>query len=311
MHNCIDGQIWEGRVDNPDIHERVGQIVKCQTQNKVLNFNENSIALLGFCCDLGVSRNEGRSGARHAPNKIRQYLKSLPLNKILDLYDHGNIDVDDDLNAGQGALANFISKSVLSNSKAIVLGGGHETAWGIAKGLYSCFDDLAIINIDAHFDLRATDNKNKASSGTPFYQAHQWCLEQNKPFNYSCIGIGEHSNTKTLFNYANKAQVDFLLDSDCCDVKNIDKFLDRKIFSAKNIYLTVCMDAVNAAYAPGVSAPNTSGLLPEHIIHTVQKILKSKKVVVVDLVEVNPKYDLNDMTSRLAGKIVWEYLKWL
>jgi len=128
--------------------------------------------LLGFSCDAGVLRNQGRPGAAHGPDAIRHALANVPAHGLTALYDTGNIACEDgDLESAQLALAGTVHNMLARGGVPLVLGGGHEVAWGTWQGLRAHLDArnddgrLLIINIDAHFDLRTS---RPASSGTPF-----------------------------------------------------------------------------------------------------------------------------------------------
>ncbi len=78
----------------------------------------------------------------------------------------------------------------------LVLGGGHEVAFGSWSGLNRHLAGkgrVGIINFDAHFDLRM--KQEQASSGTPFFQIAEQCAAQGTPFHYACLGVAETANT--------------------------------------------------------------------------------------------------------------------
>ncbi|MGC7451427.1 arginase family protein, partial [Xanthomonas citri pv. citri] len=133
--------------------------------------------LVGFASDQGVNRNQGRIGAKHAPDAIKAALAKLPVplsiqkqgEKLINLVaDMGNVAcVDDDtivpeiLESAQQTYANQITHILAQHSLAIGLGGGHEIAYGSFMGLWQhltqteiTLPTIGIINIDAHFDLR-------------------------------------------------------------------------------------------------------------------------------------------------------------
>jgi arginase family enzyme len=92
--------------------------------------------------------------------------------------------------------------SIRSGHRPLVLGGGHETAWGTFQGIVAAKPDpmkVGVINIDAHLDLRADE---PANSGTPFYQIAKWCQENDRPPFRTCVWVSEPSNTAALFERA-------------------------------------------------------------------------------------------------------------
>jgi formiminoglutamase len=80
------------------------------------------------------------------------------------------------------------------------------------------------------------------------------------------------------------------------------------IESVDVLYLTICMDVFNASIAPGVSAAAYNGLFTDAaFMHFYKHILKSEKLVALDVAEVNPQFDIQDRTARLAASLVNEW----
>jgi len=89
------------------------------------------------------------------------------------------------------------------------------------------------------------------------------------------------------------------------------KFIEEKIRlfidSVDKIYLSIDMDGFSSAYSPGVSAPSPLGFTPEIAFKIFELISKSKKIISLDVVELNPTYDQDNLTARLAARCV-EYV---
>ena len=272
---------------------------------------EDSYILLGFCCDEGVKRNFGTVGAAKAPDVFRRTFYNLPhhLMESIRWFDAGDIYCkNSDLEKAQQLLAQKVSKIIAMGAKPIVIGGGHETAWGHLQGLYHQKLNPAIINFDAHFDLRPTLEGSKGSSGTPFYQAQQCLQEQKKPFNYFCAGIQPFANTHSLFDFAKTHQVSYQLAEQINkapdDLAQINAFMDKH----EGLYITVCLDVFNAAIAPGVSAPQAFGINSIFVVECLRALKKCNKVMALDIVELNPDIDVNNQTAKLAALLLAEFL---
>jgi formiminoglutamase len=294
---------WEGRQDN-HTRERLFQFVNTiNLQHKPLP--ENSSVILGFACDEGVKRNKGRPGAKEGPSALRKALSNITLQMQQSIYDVGDIICENDLEAAQNALGLLIAELLLKKNQLIVLGGGHEIAWGHFQGISQAFPslDMGIINFDAHFDLRELPDSKKGSSGTPFTQIAQ---TQPDSFSYACIGIQPCANTKTLFNKANSLQVKTLLASDVN--KKAQQVVDQMLKKHDAIYLTLCLDVFAQAFAPGVSAPQALGLTPQQVLPLLQQIAKHNGVVFFDVAELSPPYDQDGMTAKLAASCIAEFL---
>ena len=184
LKNVIEG-IWSGRTDHLENRTsfRYHQIVELK-QMETLKYLEETCVIIGFESEEGVRRNKGQLGAAKAPNALRSELAKLPwkLSNGKHLADIGTIEcIGNDLEKAQQQLGEVVSKVLHKEMTPIILGGGHETAYGHYLGVRDYIGDkakLGIINIDAHFDLRPYDEQT--SSGTMFRQI----LEQDKNSSY-------------------------------------------------------------------------------------------------------------------------------
>ena len=215
-------------------------------------------ALLGFACDEGVRRNQGRIGAAGAPAAIRRSLSNLAWHQSLPLYDAGDVCCQQgELEAAQEQLGTHLVSLLAAGQRPIVLGGGHETAWGTFQGLVTQppTGSIGIINIDAHFDLRQSP---KAHSGTPFAQMAEWCHSHQRPFHYLCLGIAEASNTAALFQRATSLKAQWITDEELAisryqlSLNKIEDFINQ----VDVLYLSIDLDVLPLSTMNAVSAPS-------------------------------------------------------
>jgi formiminoglutamase len=290
-------------------------------------FPDQSIVLLGFSCDEGVRRNLGRFGAADGPGHLRNTLKKIPWNfkKNIPLWDAGTICCcDDNLEKAQELLGETVAALRAYGAFVIVLGGGHELAWGHFQGLIkthpnpigisSSQDDerpsIDVINFDAHFDLRPLFPNNKGSSGSSFRQIHDYCQENKIASRYACLGIQPSSNTSDFFEYAEAIKTYYVLAEEMIHQPHrVHESLGAWLASTKKIYLTLCLDVFAAAFAPGVSAPQALGLSPHTLLPFFRQVLESGKVIGFDVAELNPIYDQDSHTAKLAASFILEVLK--
>ena len=301
--------IWQGRLDGeePLFHRLFQRVQKAENHDLVIT---NDFVLHGFAVDEGVKRNKGRVGAKDAPDIIRKNMANFPV--ILpdfSMLDFGNITCEDgDLEKAQNALAENVAQVLAKGAKSLVLGGGHEVTFAHYSGIRNAFPDkkIGIINIDAHFDNRKPEDGVGASSGTGFWQIAQ---EENNHTLH--IGIQRNSNTLKLFDTAHQFGMKYIL-ADELFFENLPSVYERiteLIESVDVVYLTICMDVFNASIAPGVSAAAYNGLFTDAaFMHFYKHILKSEKLVALDVAEVNPQYDIQERTARLAASLVNEWL---
>lgn len=306
---------WKGRPDSPEASCLFQLISFINLQQDELPKHRNlAFGLLGFCCDEGVRRNLGRPGAAQGPHVLREFLARLPILKPqLTCYDVGNITcLDGDLEAAQQALGEVIANLLTHGITPIIIGGGHEVAWGHYQGIAQAYSQeaLGIINFDAHFDMRPTMNNNLGNSGTPFLQIAKAHELANRRFDYNCIGIQRAGNIKQLFDTALSYQVHTLLADDLHQHQSqkCANFIERIIEQNQILYLTLCLDVFAAAYAPGVSAPQAFGLSPWQVTPSVRQLASSGKVISYDIAELAPNYDNDHITAKLAASFVFEIL---
>lgn len=314
-----DKEIWTGRIDSDDNFDafRWHQWIKNidLRNNNLTKYNGKlGFAFIGYCCDEGIRRNNGRTGAEKGPDYIRKELANLPCSftKEVELFDAGNIYCENyTLEESQNLLSIAISKILDLNIFPIVLGGGHEIAFGHYSGIlnhlvqYNVRPNIGIINFDAHFDIRPYPNGG--SSGTSFRQISDLNKQKELKYSYFCIGVQKHSNTIDLFKTAQNLGVDYILAKDIIDNDNWSVFekLDDFIKLQNHIYITICADVFSSAYAPGVSAVQPLGLDPEKVIKFIKHIIKSGKVISFDIAEVSPRFDHDNITASLASVLIF------
>lgn len=289
-------ELWIGRWDDHRYHQHIN-FVDLREQN----VPAGSQVLIGFACDEGVRRNHGRPGAVEGPDTFRQVLSGLPWHKKNKLVDGGTVFCEaGPLESAQEALGKVVAEVLKQGARPLVIGGGHETAWGHFQGIQNAGKDkgLGILNFDAHFDLRPLED-GKGSSGTPFRQI----AESIEDFHYFVLGVQSLGNTSGLFNVAQSTQTRWLSANQMFQSEGLDQ-LQSFIDQQSHLYLSICMDVFSAAHAPGVSAPQPFGLAPWHVLPYLGLILGSGKVLCMDIVELCPPLDRDRQTARLAASIL-------
>lgn len=304
---------WTGRESDQNLylHQKVKFLdMQSLAQEQIL---KSDIVLLGYACDEGVKRNKGREGARMGPDAIRIQLGKQPehLSETLSVFDAGTIECyDGDLKKSQRQLTQTVKTLLGMNVFPILLGGGHDIAYahynGIKEHLKSqgCGKTVGIINFDAHFDLRS--NEDGANSGTPFYQIAEECEVEGTAFRYMCLGIRKDANSKLLFETAESRDVTFVENEHFSmhylshDLKIIQHFI-REV---DVIYTTIDLDGFSSAYAPGVSAPSPLGFAPDIVMEVLKIIIDSNKLISLDVAELNPSFDIDHQTAKLAAGLI-------
>ena len=304
-----DQHLWTGRTSDQKLylHEKV----QCSDIDQLQSASSGeAFALLGYACDEGVKRNLGRIGAAEGADAIRKQLAKMPnhLGQGTQLFDVGSIHcLDGNMELAQESISETVAKLLDYDIFPILLGGGHDIAYGHYTGIKRHLEpekSIGIINFDAHFDLRESQKGN--NSGPPFHQIAQDCTSDGLPFNYLCLGIRNDANDRQLLETARTLEVDYLENKDFT-MSNaqvvVRKLLDF-IGQVDHVYVTIDLDGFSSAYAPGVSAPSPMGFSPAMVLESLELIINSRKLISLDVAEMNPKYDRDNQTAKLAASLV-------
>ncbi len=312
--------LWTGRVDNQEAFVDAARLHQI-----IAPFNQHSrgVAVIGFCSEEGVARNKGRVGAASAPALLRKSLANLPWNTQQQVFDAGDIHcTNNDLESAQQLLADRVQQTLQQNCLPFVLGGGHEVAFGSWLGLMQHVEEkqaidattaakprIGIINFDAHFDLRI--DTEGASSGTPFYQIAKQCEDRGYAFNYCCLGVSEMANTAALFKRADALNVSYRYDTQMhsAQLAQTRAQLQQFIDDCDYVYLTIDLDVLPAHVAPGVSAPASLGVELSVLESLIAQIKISDKLVLADIAEYNPNFDIDQRTARVAARLFYNIVK--
>ncbi|MFS0574068.1 formimidoylglutamase [Sporosarcina sp. 179-K 3D1 HS] len=309
MLRKVDQTIWSGRTDHHTNRSsfRYHQIIEFgELQQKAVP--SSTCALIGFECEEGVRRNKGRLGAAAGPDAIREELAKLPwkMSEEKRVVDLGNLRCEgNQLEEAQRDLGDVVAGVLSTGTTPIILGGGHETAYGHYLGVRKFIGNeatLGIINIDAHFDMRSYDEQ--PSSGTMFRQI----LEKDNHTDYFVLGIQRYGNTQELFDKADELGATYLYEEDLTvgPMENAVQAIEAFIANHDYIMLTLCTDVLNAAFAPGVSAPSPFGLDPSIVRTIIRTVTSKENTLSFDISEVNPSVDENNRTVKLGAYLTNE-----
>jgi formiminoglutamase len=209
------------------------------------------------------------------------------------------VESSGDLERDQAALAQLVCAELEQGSFVIVLGGGHETSYGHFLGYVGAGRRVAIQNVDAHPDVRPM-LQGRGHSGSPFRQA----LEHPKNLcaSYAVHALQPNAVAASHLAYLQQHKADYAFR---------DAFEPAALFEehATDLLATFCLDAVDQGFAPGVSAPSSDGLTPREWLRAAFRAGACKSVSSLDVVELNPRFDRDDQTARLAARTIYEALR--
>jgi formiminoglutamase len=277
----------------------------------------NQPVLLGFPQDEGVRRNGGRVGAAAAPVEIRRRLYAMTPSDgsgdvdggAFGLLDLGDVRVTSDLENSQAAIGEVVAAVLAAGAIPIVLGGGHETALGHYLGYANIHRPVAVVNLDAHLDVRPRLD-GRGHSGSPFRQMREHPDQPLPGKRYSCLGAQPFSVSRAHAEYVRSAggMIGWAEDvrgrlpeqlKQCCQVAAADGW---------QVYVSVDWDVICAADFPGASAPNPVGLSGVEVSAAARAAGATAAVASFDVVEMNPSLDRDGQSSRCAALVVWHFL---
>lgn len=317
-YEACDPRLWTGRNPESDLEPQYWyQAVRSiDLRDEQEPWNDpgqdhlTPLVLLGYACDEGVFRNQGRTGAQRGPAALRSALARLAYHgRTRKIWDMGDLHcVEDRMEECQESLAELVAILWTEGYSPWVIGGGHDMAYGHFKGFLRGLERrgigsprLGILNLDAHFDLRKPEPQ--PHSGSPFYQILE---EFGERVSYTVLGIRRSSNTPELFVRAWEWDVAFWEYRDCLRLNwdDIANSLRKRLTGLDAIYLTIDLDGFSSAYAPGVSAASPMGLSPDFALQVLDITFGLGVPVALDIAELNPEYDRDESTAKLGALLL-------
>ena len=265
------------------------------------------VVLIGCPQDEGVRRNHGRAGAAMAPAGIRRALYRYPVSAAhagLRLADLGDVPFCGTLEATHDVLHAVVRRCLRDGKKVVVLGGGNDISYPDCSALAREVDAILAFNIDRHLDVRADRPRN---SGTPYRQL----LEEGflRPDGFHEVGINSFANSLPYMRYVEGLgvgvhQLAELREAGCgARVRALAGASD-----ARGIFWGFDMDVVRAAEAPGVSDPSPMGLTAKEICEIADVAAADPRTRILEITEVNPTYDRDNITCKLAANVLMRAL---
>lgn len=253
---------------------------------------------------LGIPFDENSSflrGPALAPTKIREAFHSDSANyfteSCINLKDHPDVRDKGDIifKVGANPMAVIeveVSSALQQTDKLFLLGGDHSITFPVIKGFHSRFKDLTILHIDAHGDLYDNFENNPHSHASPFARIMEIGLVKR------LVQVGIRTMTKHQQEQADRFGVEVI------EMKNWSPHFRLKADGP--IYISLDIDAIDPAFAPGVSHHEPGGFSSRDVISLLQNI--KGNVVGADLVEFNPTRDPSGITAMLAAKLYKEMI---
>jgi agmatinase len=238
-----------------------------------------------------------RSGTRDGPDRIRAVSDVLETYsprlgrdlRDVSLADRGDVDCSGDVDAALVALADAIEHICKAGAMPLLIGGEHTATVGAVRGALRRYPDLRVIQIDAHADLREEYEGVRLSHATVMRR-----IADEIGYDRICQ-CGIRSGTREEFELGGR-----------CLHSGQDLHLPveaRTSIGRHPVYLTIDIDALDPASAPGTGCPEPGGPTFAELWDFVAS-LRDLNVVAFDVMEVLPAADVNDITSIAAAKLL-------
>jgi agmatinase len=254
-----------------------------------------AVSLLGFCWDVSSSH---ARGAAMAPQVIRSLLRSGASNP----YSFRGVDTEgvierevfpalsDEAEVCRGQITNAVKAELADGFVPLSLGGDHSITLPILRAIREAQGAVNVLQVDAHPDLYEDLDGDRYSHACPFARA----LEEG------CIGtlvqVGIRSATPEQIEKAKEHDVLVL------GPEGVEAVPDE--FLATPLYMSIDLDGLDPAFAPGVSHPEPGGLSSRELLRLIGRI--QGPLVGADIVELNPERDQGLLTAGLAVRLLKE-----
>jgi formiminoglutamase len=292
---------------------RLGFHVTATSPEQLTNLAKG-IVLLGFADDTAIRTVGGRLGAAQGPNYLRQKLYRFTSGKPLrPIYDLGDLLPGNSVEETHAAAMILCTRILEAGHEPLVIGGGHDFGFPHALSVLmrAGKKPLAFLNIDAHLDVRPTDQG--ITSGSPWYLLREHGCFDAKKNRIEEFGIQPHCNAHALQKYAAEKKIPIhwlakIRGAKGGAEKYFQTLVKKLLASHGQVLVSFDIDSVAWAHAPGCSAPQTVGFTPEEVIAFSRYAGSQPKVLSYGLFELSPTLDPDGRTSSLAAHCINAYL---
>ena len=266
------------------------------------------VALVGVPMDLGVTN---RSGARFGPRAVRNVERVGPYSHVLDEVPRGVLkaaDIGDvpmrsrfSLTESLEDIESYYKQIVGAGVIPLSIGGDHSITYPILKAIGEK-KPVGMVHIDAHMDTGGAFEGEKFHHGGPFRQAVlAGVLDPDRCVQ---IGIRGSSEINGEFSYESGMTV---IHAEDVERQGVDAVVAtaKRVVGDKPFYITIDVDGIDPAYAPGTGTPEIGGLTPLQVQMMLRE-LRGLNIVGGDVVEVAPQYDPTTNTAHVAAQLLFE-----
>ncbi|NYF17642.1 agmatinase [Microbacterium sp. AK009] len=271
------------------------------------------IAVVGVPFDSGVSY---RPGARFGPAHVREASRLLrPYNPAQDVFPFGSQQVADagdiaanpfDIDAAVAEIAAAARELGERAARLVTIGGDHTIALPLLRAVAERHGPVAVIHFDAHLDTWDTYFGAPTTHGTPFRRASEEGLIDLT----ASMHVGIRGPLYDKSDLSDDERLGFaIVTTDDIERDGVTRAIERiraRVAGAP-IYLSIDIDVLDPAHAPGTGTPEAGGLTSRELL-TIIRSLSDLSIVGADVVEVAPAYDHAQITAVAASHTVYELL---
>jgi guanidinobutyrase / D-arginase len=271
------------------------------------------VAVLGMPFDSGVSY---RPGARFGPAHVRAASKLLrPYHPALDVSpfaaqqvaDAGDLAINPfDLDDAIRSIERGADELRSHDATLLSIGGDHTIALPLLRSLHRAHGRIAVLHFDAHLDTWDTYFGAPFTHGTPFRRASEEGLLDPE----HCLHVGIRGPLYSDKDLAEDGVLGFqVIGSDDYQTDGVTTVVERMRARLGDVpvYVSIDIDVLDPAHAPGTGTPEAGGLTSRELLHTLRGLVGAN-VVGADIVEVAPAYDHAEITGIAAAHVAYELL---
>ena len=289
-------------------------------------------AFVGVPFDMGTTY---RPGARFGPQAVRRISAlydsysidgGVDLREELDLCDIGDVFViPSNVEKTFDQVTKAISHIVEAGVFPLICGGDHSLGFPNVRGVAPYIDgNVGIIHLDRHLDIQEKDMDERMHT-TPWYwtthepsqhthadhsHMHDVGLPNCRPENLVQVGIGGWYGSRPGAIVARRRGTQVMTITDITELgpaKAAEVALDFAWKGCKAVYLSFDVDSVDVGFSPGTGSPEIGGLLPREALEIMRRVAR-EGLCGMEVVEIAPPYDVNDMTAQLGCRAMLDVL---
>jgi agmatinase len=294
------------------VHPRFSGLATFMRLPHVPKASELDIALIGIPYDGGTTY---RPGPRFGPRHVRDQSAIIrPWNPVLNLNpfekfrvaDYGDLSINPlSIDDTFQRITSQLDEVLKAGARTACVGGDHSILLPILRSIHKRFGPVGLIQFDAHNDTWAGYFGSPHSHGTPVRRAVEEGLLVTK--DVLQVGLRGQVYSKDDFEFGRKHGFQVVTSEEFHRGGVALVHRQLKKLAGRPVYITLDIDAVDPAFAPGTGTPQVGGLSSAQILELVRS-LHGLDIVGCDLVEVSPPYDNGEITSLLAANLLYELI---